>query len=334
MSNTARGDEDVPGQDPQDQAAAPRLINADRFEWERLLRRIILPVERDPKRRKSAPSPQNVMLVGLVGATYADPDGTRVRPGTKLLAKVTGLSEDVVGRCLRRLVAYGLYNQLESGSSYGRGQRASDYRLSYPEDLLERFELLPASELPDDETPPAPCGQPAVRVELTAPAPCEQPDHTAPAPPVPAAVALDHTALAPPDDPITRRQRLDQVALAPTHQPIDQPPLRPTHSRPSTAVTPPTRDGVDLWTAKVDPALGLGVHPWRGVARVPGRLVPSDPADHPGSTDAAAAVDAPADATPTVPLPQMPDPGPGRRTAAGGRGHLRLVHSTPDRRPA
>lgn len=295
-----------------------------RYEWERLMRRVVIPQETDPRKRKGSPSPANVKYVAFVAAQYGDADGSRVRPGANRLAAVTGLSKDVVGKCLRRLVKFGFLEQIESGSSHGLRKRTSSYRLAIPEDLQERFELLDVDEKhPESDRA---CGKPVVRIEQVAPAPCDQPEQVAPAPGVPDDPAADHRAPAPPDQPIRWRQRLEQVAPAPTHQPIDQPQLRPDHFRPSTTVTPPTRETAALWKTETEPGSWFVArrHPARGVARVPHAAMPAD-VDHPGSAADPTAVDAIA----TVLLPLVPDPDPAARAR-----HLRLVHSRPTRRPA
>lgn len=46
--------------------------------------------------------------VGIIYATFADWDGTNIRPGVGTLATITGRSEDTVSRCLTALAAAGL----------------------------------------------------------------------------------------------------------------------------------------------------------------------------------------------------------------------------------
>lgn len=113
-----------------------------RFEWERVIRRIIMP--------------PRVKLLALVLASYADPDGSRVRPGVDVLAAVTGASERTVRRQMRTLVDdYGLLRQVvRGGGRHGRG-RANVYQLAVPTDLLDRVELLP----PDTELRKTPATQ-------------------------------------------------------------------------------------------------------------------------------------------------------------------------------
>jgi len=107
-----------------------------RYEWERLVRRARLP--------------KPVKLLALVLATYADPDGSRVRPGLPVLASVTGDSERNVGRLLRVLVdELGLLGQVARGGGRGGKGRASVYRLTIPVDLLDRLEMLSPDDSPD-----------------------------------------------------------------------------------------------------------------------------------------------------------------------------------------
>lgn len=109
---------------------------AERFEWERIVRRIVMPA--------------NTKLLALVLATYADQDGTRVRPGNPVLAAVTGQGVATVGRQLRQLRdEYGLLEQTRRGGGRGGTKRASEHRLTIPVDLLDRVELLTPSDEPD-----------------------------------------------------------------------------------------------------------------------------------------------------------------------------------------
>lgn len=110
-----------------------------RYEWERLVRRARLP--------------KPLKLLALVLATYADPDGSRVRPGNPVLAWVTCDSERNVRRLMRVLVSeLGLLQQVARGGGRGGKGRASVYRLTIPADLLDRLELLsPDESLPVSE---------------------------------------------------------------------------------------------------------------------------------------------------------------------------------------
>ena len=112
-----------------------------RFEWERLVRRALI-------------KPPSIKLLGLVMATYANSDGTRVRPGQKRLANVMGTSISTVERGQRALEALGFIEMTYKGHSAGRGRAggyASEYRLTIPSDILERVPMLDP-----DESHPAP----------------------------------------------------------------------------------------------------------------------------------------------------------------------------------
>jgi hypothetical protein len=113
---------------------APAFQPVGRYDWERIVRRAVMPV-----RHK---------LVALVLATYADANGTRVRPGMDVLAAVTGQGESTVRRLVTDLRgSYGLLEVVtRGGGRKGRG-KATEYRLVLPVDLLERIELLPPGDV-------------------------------------------------------------------------------------------------------------------------------------------------------------------------------------------
>ena len=110
-----------------------RLHAANRYDWERIMRRCVIPA--------------NTKLVAFVLATYADRDGSRIRPGTARLAAVTGMGESTVRRHVGVLLGLGLLMRQANGG--GPHKLAARYQLAFPEDLMERVELLPPSE----ETP-------------------------------------------------------------------------------------------------------------------------------------------------------------------------------------
>ncbi|MFD2421630.1 hypothetical protein [Amycolatopsis pigmentata] len=98
---------------------------AGRFEWERIVRRIVMP--------------ERVKFLALLLATFADGDGSRIRPGGDVLTAMVGKSKATLKRAMSVLRdELGLIEEVSHG---GRG-RASEYRLVVPEDLLERAELL------------------------------------------------------------------------------------------------------------------------------------------------------------------------------------------------
>ncbi len=103
-----------------------------RFEWERLLRRAQLDF--------------TVMGVGLVLATYADSDGSNVRPGLKRLIAVTGKSRATICRALATLRDLGLIDYVFQASRDGHKDKVDEYRLTMPADLTERIPLLGPDE--------------------------------------------------------------------------------------------------------------------------------------------------------------------------------------------
>jgi hypothetical protein len=109
-----------------------RAVPTGRFEWERLVRRMTLP------------RPQK--FLAFVLATYADPDGTRVRPGVEVLADVTCQSEKNVRRHLAELRGLQLIELVSRGGGRGGAGRTSEYRLTIPTDLLDRLVMLDPGE--------------------------------------------------------------------------------------------------------------------------------------------------------------------------------------------
>ncbi|MBT2538774.1 hypothetical protein [Arthrobacter sp. ISL-69] len=107
-----------------------------RFEWERIIRRAII-------------KPPSIKFLGLMMATYASADGSRVRPGQARLAAVMGTSISTVERGQRTMEQEGFLEMVTKGHSAGRGRSggyASEYRLTIPSDLLERVPMLDPDE--------------------------------------------------------------------------------------------------------------------------------------------------------------------------------------------
>jgi hypothetical protein len=107
-----------------------------RYEWERLVRRISMP--------------GHIKLLALTLSTYADADGSRVRPGQGTLAAVIG----VTARTIRRQMTIleddlGLLQMVSRGGGRGGSGNPAVYRLTVPVDLLERVRLLSPSEQPE-----------------------------------------------------------------------------------------------------------------------------------------------------------------------------------------
>jgi hypothetical protein len=110
---------------PQPDPTAPRPVG--RYEWEAVMRRLALPKE--------------VKYVGFVMATYADPNGTRIRPGAAELAAAVGDGESTLRRRVSFLRKTGLILQTSRGGGRNGAGRATEYRLALPVDLLEQFEI-------------------------------------------------------------------------------------------------------------------------------------------------------------------------------------------------
>lgn len=109
-----------------------------RFDWERLLR------------RAQALSPE-AQGTGLILATYADQDGSRVRPGVMRLAVVRRRSEPTVKRHIRELVDLGLLQLIRRGGGFGEHARANEYRLTMPvEARMLALDLLDPDEAAAD----------------------------------------------------------------------------------------------------------------------------------------------------------------------------------------
>ncbi|WP_400158703.1 helix-turn-helix domain-containing protein [Arthrobacter sp. BPSS-3] len=115
--------------------------------------------------RRAIIKPPSVKLLGLVMATYANSDGTRIRPGQRRLANVMGTSISTVERGQRVLESLGFVEMTYKGHSAGRGRPggyASEYRLTIPSDLLDRIPMLepdeshPAEMKGDSDNHPAP----------------------------------------------------------------------------------------------------------------------------------------------------------------------------------
>lgn len=112
-------------------------VPTGRFEWERLVRRIVMK--------------KPVKLAALVLATYADPDGTRVRPGVDRFAAVTDDSERNARRIVGELERMQLITLTARGGGRGGRGKTNEYQLTVPADLLDRFDLLD----PDERHPAA-----------------------------------------------------------------------------------------------------------------------------------------------------------------------------------
>lgn len=88
---------------------------------------------------------RDTKLIALLLATYADPDGTRIYPGTPRLAVQSGLSYRTVQRCMARLRAVQL---IETMSRRGRRRGWSAcYQLIIGPEVADRLDVAsPAAE--------------------------------------------------------------------------------------------------------------------------------------------------------------------------------------------
>lgn len=107
------------------------LQPAGRFEWERIVRRCLIP--------------KDLKLVAYTLAQFASSGGAHIRPGVPVLAATCRMSTRVAERHLAALRDLGLIMKTANGG--GRSKQAAAYRLTIPSDLLERVELLPPSEV-------------------------------------------------------------------------------------------------------------------------------------------------------------------------------------------
>ncbi|WP_156370702.1 helix-turn-helix domain-containing protein [Nocardia arizonensis] len=107
--------------------ATRHMVPVDRFEWERIARRVQMH--------------STTKFLALMLATYADSDGTRIRPGVERLALVMCVSEKTVKRAFADLRALGLVERTKQGNRH-RGL-ADEYRLTVPSTLLDHPMLDP-----------------------------------------------------------------------------------------------------------------------------------------------------------------------------------------------
>ncbi|MDV6271086.1 hypothetical protein [Rhodococcus globerulus] len=98
-----------------------------RFEWERLIRRVSMPT--------------GVKFLALMLATFADQDGSRVRPGVGHLALTLEVSARTVSRGFVWLRDNGFVTRVRQGNRYEN--MADEYQLSVPADILGRLILEP-----------------------------------------------------------------------------------------------------------------------------------------------------------------------------------------------
>jgi len=105
-----------------------------RFAWERIIRRCT-----DLDTHEYA--------VALTLATFADPDGTHIFPGTERLIRVTKAKRSKVLASLARLRSLGLVERVSEGRDKDSRYPFDEYRLTTPSDIFSRLSLLN----PDDD---------------------------------------------------------------------------------------------------------------------------------------------------------------------------------------
>jgi hypothetical protein len=121
------------------------LQGADPYTWRRIIRRARLG--------------STATLVAAILADYASPDGRHVRPGNDRLAAETELSDKSIRRAMDKLRDIGLIERVFAGSRMGRRALADEYRLTIPDDLAARVELLEPDTL--QTSPVSVTGDPA-----------------------------------------------------------------------------------------------------------------------------------------------------------------------------
>ena len=94
------------------------MTNADRFTWERMVRA----TKMDPSTK----------LAALICGTYANQDGSKVRPGLKRLSEDSGLSQRSMKRAVVALRSMGLLDRVSKGSNLGVKDMVDVYRLVIP----------------------------------------------------------------------------------------------------------------------------------------------------------------------------------------------------------
>lgn len=107
----------------------------DRNEWEGIMRRIKAPQS-------------SIQHVALTMATFADPDGTRVFPGVKLLVMITRYTKATVSRAVKWLREAGFILLVKRGNRHA--EESDEYRLSTPWNILEWLSM-PGALSPDWE---------------------------------------------------------------------------------------------------------------------------------------------------------------------------------------
>lgn len=109
--------------------ALPDVMPVERFEWERIIRRVQMD--------------KGAKYLALMMATYADFDGSRVLPGVERLSLVMCVGTATVKRGLAVLRELGFIERTKQGNRHAG--LADEYRLTVPSSLLS-FPMLPPEE--------------------------------------------------------------------------------------------------------------------------------------------------------------------------------------------
>lgn len=125
------------------------LLPATQYEWYGYIRRIRATgliagrTGADGKATKGAVSPTLFKAIALAFGSYADPEGTNVKPGDATIAADMECAIKTVRAVRNALVDLGLMERV-SGRTAGFGEV---YRLTCPTDLLDSVEVLSPAQL-------------------------------------------------------------------------------------------------------------------------------------------------------------------------------------------
>ncbi|TDB98713.1 hypothetical protein E1091_07500, partial [Micromonospora fluostatini] len=138
-----------------EQGVAHRVLRpCDRNTWERLIRGARLgglikgsgKAGKEGRTTRGGVSAGYFLGVALAIASYANPDGSEVRPGGARLIVDTEIDPKIVRAVVRFLVDVGLLQLVRRSRSRGS---ADEYRLTEPSDLRESMTILEGQEYRD-----------------------------------------------------------------------------------------------------------------------------------------------------------------------------------------
>lgn len=205
---------------PADTAIVSPTRRAARFEWERALR-----ADRTLKER-----PHHV---ALVLATYADADGTNVRPKVKTVARDARMPESTTRAHLKTLRDLGWLRRVKRGSFGGTADAADVHELTVP--VGAAVGRSPAD--PDDIVPPP------TRERSSEPAVPRQRSTSAHQPAVPPTTTADEPALPTPDhrSPVSAPPLASERTTAHQPAPTNHHQIMTKAARADDAAPPPPR---------------------------------------------------------------------------------------------